>query len=260
MSDISSHSFISNFNDLFTDLKALAGAQTPAIEIERIAAHQVTVLSRQPHSFEPRPYKKGIIHVHGPSAAGKTTLSNKLQKDLGGPKKAVILNRDLFIQASLDDYNKRQKKHSKISLMQAYKNQKQVYSQIFVPADKAMYRNLQSHLAQGKVVIWDTIKELNQKELEKNQLLNDAYIVRMITLCLDSPKDRDFNALSQRNAGMNATKQEELATIVFPELLYNIRSNDPKAVPHVNALYGWSRSGLEIKALYPAVLTAMSHL
>ena len=210
-----------------------------------------------------RPYLKAIIHVHGPSGAGKSQLSLRLQAELGGKKNAVILERDAYIQASLNKTNNQSYNKKKTRVQDLYDSNGRMknwaWEKVFKPADAAMERDLQAALHSGKKVIWDTMKELPHS-------LNgeDVLVVRMVTRCLDDPKNRDFNALAQRKPGsMTVEKQAQLASIEFDERFYETKLNGGTGHVVFNAFYGWTSStpekpGVEVKVFFDKILTLLS--
>ena len=199
-------------------------------------------------------FSKRIVHVHGPSAAGKSRLAFKLCTDLGGPSKAIILTRDRYIQNALDNHNRTNKTRLEIPHLYTHEGKPHTWAfqQVFNPADKAMHRDMSKAHREHKVVIWDTMKAL-----DKHLDLTDTLVIRMVTCCLDLPENRDFATLAHRHH-MSPEKQQELAAIVFPEKLYatQLENNGPSPVLF-NAFYGW-RSGenpLEVKVFYELVLS-----
>lgn len=202
------------------------------------------------------PFRYGIIHVHGPSGSGKSRLSLQLQAQLGGPEKAVILERDRFIQDSLDTYNRKFKKNYGVQFLYTPKGliKDWAITHVFEPAEGAMITALYAAHCAGKVVIWDTMKEL-----DSSIDLSHTLVVRMITQCLDNPASRDFDALAARKSGsMTPKKQKELASIVFKDPIYRTKlTYGNEASVCFNAYYGWKsgESQVELKVFHDLMIT-----
>jgi len=236
-------------NNMLTLLPQLVNASDLDIPALQSAIETKLHPGLREHGLPAMHFSKRIIHMHGPSASGKSTLARRLQSDLGGPSKACIIERDSYIQKSLDGYNR--KNRTALSVSQLYDESGKIHSwafhQIFKPADNAMQHEISKAHSTGKFVIWDTMKEL-----DKHMDLSDTVVIRMVTRCLDLPETRDFETLATRH-DMSPSKQRQLASIVFPEKIYNTKlENGEKSPVLFNALYGWSSGErtVEIKAFY----------